>query len=480
MRIRSRRTTAVTAAGVALLLTLGACGSDSGSDNTGAAGDTGTAAAGGGDTTAAGTDTAAAGTDTAAAGTTGSDTAASGAAESGSQEFAGKKLTVWIMEGTNPDATPFFADVAKDFKAQTGADLDVQFQPWADAHDKFTTAIAGGTTPDVAEIGTTWTPEFAQAGALEDLTAQVAPMKDDLVQGLVDAGTIDGKLYGMPWYAGVRAFVYNKDVFDKAGVEPPTTWDELASVGEKLKTSSPDVVPFAVAGDCSYCMMPFIWGAGGDVATQEGGKWTAAIDSPQAQEGLTFYTDLALKKGLSTPAAATWKETDLLKNFESGKLAMVITGNWTITKILKDAPDLKDKLGAFPIPGKTADKLSPSFLGGSHLGIFKASQNKDLAWKFIQLMSSEKYADSWAKSSNFFPGIKSLLDKTAKSDDPLVAPFAKQMVEAGKSMPVTPAWGKIEGAKVLTKMLQSVLTNKASVAEATKTAASEMNATFSG
>ncbi|WP_084614485.1 sugar ABC transporter substrate-binding protein [Nakamurella lactea] len=488
MRIRTRRTTAVTAAGIALLLTLGACGSDNNGEGTSAA-DTAAAAgssAAGAETTGAdtaGSDTAASGTagsDTAGSDTAGSDTAGSAPAESGSQDFAGKKLTVWIMEGTNPDATPFFADVAKDFKAQTGADLDVQFQPWADAHDKFTTAIAGGTTPDVAEIGTTWTPEFAQAGALEDLTQQVAPMKDNLVQGLVDAGTMDGKLYGMPWYAGVRSFVYNKDVFEKAGVQPPTTWDELVAAGEKIKSAVPDVVPFAVAGDCSYCMMPFIWGAGGDVATQQDGKWTSTIDSPESQAGLTFYTDLALKQGLSTPAAATWKETDLLKNFESGKLAMVITGNWTITKITTDAPDMKGNLGAFAIPGKTADKLSPSFLGGSHLGIFKASQNKELAWKFIELMSSDKYAQQWAQSSNFFPGIKSLLDETAKSADPLIAPFAKQMVEAGKSMPVTPDWGKIEGAKVLTKMLQSVLTGKASVADATKTAAGEMNDSFGG
>ncbi len=435
------------------MLTLTACGSD----NT-AGGSGGAATSGPGDVSA---------------GASASGGSASGAPVAG----AGQKLTVWIMEGTNPDATPFFDQVKADFKAQTGADVDVQFQPWADAHDKFTTAIAGGTTPDLAEVGTTWTPEFAEANALEDLTDKAASMKGDLVQGLVDAGTFDGKLYGMPWYAGVRSFVYNKDIFDKAGVKAPTSWAELESVGEKIKASSPDVVPFAVAGECSYCMLPFIWGAGGDVAKQDGDKWTSAIDSPEAQAGLSFYTDLALKKGLSTPAAATWKETDLLKNFEAGKLAMTITGNWTVTKINTDAPNLKDKLGAFPIPGKDSG-VAPSFLGGSHLSIFKGSQNQDLAWKFIEMMSSDKYAADWAKQSNFFPGIKSLLDATAKSNDPMVAPFAKQMVDAGKSMPVTPAWGKIEGAKVLTKMLQEVLTGKSSVADATKAAATEMNSTF--
>ncbi|MEJ7651296.1 MAG: sugar ABC transporter substrate-binding protein [Nakamurella sp.] len=390
-----------------------------------------------------------------------------------------QKLTVWIMQGTNPDATSFFDSVKADFqKENPGTTLDVQFQPWGEAHDKFTTAIAGGTTPDVAEVGTTWTPEFAAAGALEDLTERVGAGKDNLVQGLVDAGTVDGKLYGMPWYAGVRSFVYNKDIFDKAGVKPPTTWAEIEAVATKIKSSQPDVIPFAVAGECTYCAMPFVWGAGGEVATDNGGTWTAAIDSEKAQKGLDFYTGLATK-GFSTPAAQTWKETDLLKAFESGKTAMVITGNWTLTKIATDAPALKDKIGAFPIPGETGG-IAPSFLGGSHLGMFKTAKNKDLAYKFIQLMTSDKYAAQWAQQANYFPGSKTALDAATKTDDPAVAPFAKQMTDGGKSMPVTPAWGKVEGAKTLTKLIQSVVTGKATVADATKTAATEMNALFKG
>ena len=61
-------------------------------------------------------------------------------------DFSGETLTVWIMEGTNPDADAFFDEVTTAFKDETGADLQIEFQPWASAHDKFTTAIAGGTT----------------------------------------------------------------------------------------------------------------------------------------------------------------------------------------------------------------------------------------------------------------------------------------------------------------------------------------------
>ena len=75
----------------------------------------------------------------------------------------GEELTVWIMEGTNPDASSYFEAVSEEFTAQTGAELDVQFVPWADAKTKFDSSVSGDTTPDVAEVGTMRTGEFAGA-----------------------------------------------------------------------------------------------------------------------------------------------------------------------------------------------------------------------------------------------------------------------------------------------------------------------------
>ena len=411
----------------------------------------------------------------------GNDSDDSGFSGSGSDKVDGKgqTLDVWIMEGTNPDAKPFFKQVEGAFTAETGAKLNVQYVPWAEAHDKFLNAIAGGTTPDVAEVGTTWTPEFADAGALLDLSQQVesADLSQDLVPGLVEAGTVGESLYGMPWYAGVRSVVYRTDVFEKAGVEPPTTWDELIQVGEKIKSAEPDMITFPVPGDSEYGVYPFIWGAGGDIATQEGGSWKATIDSPESQEGVQFYTDLALEHGFSTPAATTWDEADLSDAFSRGEAAMMIAGSWTPGALLEANPDLKGKIGAFPIPGKDGG-VSPSFLGGSHLSVFQTAKNPDLAWAFVRLMSTGKFAEMWGEQSGFFPGTKPLLEEVQSENDPLVAPFAKQMVEGGKSVPVTPLYGQVQGKKTVSAMLQSILSKDATVEEATAAAAKEMDEIF--
>ncbi len=402
-----------------------------------------------------------------------------GATGGGGADGAGKKLSVWIMEGTNPDSTAYFEKVKTAFKEKTDADLDIQMVPWASARDKFTTAIAGGTTPDVAEVGTTWTPEFADAGVLADLTERVsgAKLDGDLVDGLKEAGTVEGKLYGMPWYAGVRSFLYNKDVFTKAGITtPPTTWAQLSDAVAKIKKSDPKITPFPVPGASEFTTVPFIWGAGGELATQEGDAWKSALAQPQAVEGITYLSTLA--KTSSNAAAPTWTEKDALTAYGKGQAAMVVAGSWTPGTLAKDAPDIAKKTGAFVMPGKSG--MAPSFTGGSHLGIFEKSPNQDLAWSFVELMTTGDLAAQWGQESNYFPGQKSLLEKQLTSGDELTKVFAKQMTEGGKSVPVSPLWGKVQGAKIVPTMMQSILSGASDVQKAADQGAKDMDAAFAG
>ena len=137
--------------------------------------------------------------------------AGGGADTGGAVDGEGQELTVWIMKGTNPDATAFYDEVSSAFEDETGATVKIEEIQWADAHDRFVTSIAGGTTPDIAETGTTWTAEFADAGALEPLDEYVDAekgLRDDLVEGLAVAGTYDEELYGI-------CLLYTSDAADE-------------------------------------------------------------------------------------------------------------------------------------------------------------------------------------------------------------------------------------------------------------------------
>ncbi|MCE4025422.1 sugar ABC transporter substrate-binding protein [Microbacterium sp. Au-Mic1] len=398
------------------------------------------------------------------------------AATSGPVDGKGKTLNVWIMKGTNPDSSAFYDAVSAEFKKETGAEVKFEEVQWADAHDRFVTSIAGGTTPDVAETGTTWTAEFADAGALLPIDKYVDAEKGlskDLVEGLKVAGTYDKELYGMPWYAGVRSIVYRTDVFDELGLKAPTSWDDIVAAGEKIKAAHPEMMAFPVPGDAEFLVYPWVWGAGGEVATEKSGKWASQLDSKKSQEGIQFYTDLALKHGFSSAGATTWKETDLRDAFSQGNVAMMLSGSWTPKSLIEKNPELKGKIGAAVIPGKDGG-IAPSVLGGSHLSIFNNTKNPDLAWAFTKLMTTGKFATQWADETGYFPGVQSAMTEALKSTDPLVAPFAKQMVEGGASVPVTPNFGAVQAKKTTNSMIQAILSGQKDVSTASKDAASEM------
>ena len=408
-------------------------------------------------------------------------TACAGGDADGGTNAEGETLDVWIMQGTNPSSEEFFDEVSAAFTEETGAELNVEFVQWADAHDRFVTSIAGGTTPDVAETGTTWTAEFADAGALAPIDEYVdgEDLRGDLVEGLVESGTYDEELYGMPWYAGVRSLVYRADLFEELGLAAPESWDDIVAAGEAIKAAKPEMIAFAVPGDAEFPVYPWVWGAGGEVATEDGGEWVSGLDSAEAQEGIGFYTGLATEHGFSSAGATTWKETEVLDAFAQGDVAMALMGSWTPAAVVEKNPEMEGKFAAAPIPGKDGG-IAPSVLGGSHLSVFNTADNTDLAWEFVKLMTTGEFAEKWGEQSGYFPGQASLLEDTMSSDDPLVAPFATQLVEGGASVPVTPKYGAVQAKKTTNTAIQAILSGQKTVEQATADAATEMNEIMNG
>ncbi|MDB1088601.1 sugar ABC transporter substrate-binding protein [Streptomyces sp. ACA25] len=397
----------------------------------------------------------------------------------GGGDASGKSLEVWIMEGTYPDTGTYFEDLEAAFTEQTGATLNIQLVPWTEAHEKFTTAAAGDTLPDVSEIGTTWVPEFAEAAILADLTDRIAEdgLDDDLVEGLQQAGTVEDRLYGMPWYAGIRALFYRADVFEEHGLEVPETWDELREVALRLKELEPDMIPYPVPGGSEYSLYPFIWGAGGEVAVPEGDGWAAAINSPEAVEGITYLTELATEHGLSVAAADTWNEADALQSFQDGDAAMIINGAWTVGTLLDADGDWDGKFGVMPVPGPSGG-VSPSFMGGSLAGVIEGTDEPDLSWELVKLMTTGDFADRWSTETGFFPGQQTLLETYTERDDPYIAPFAEQMAEGGKLLPITDRFGTVQAEEIPQQMMLSILTGSKDVQTAADDAAAAMDRIF--
>ncbi|MDQ1498155.1 MAG: N,N-diacetylchitobiose transport system substrate-binding protein, partial [Actinomycetota bacterium] len=384
-------------------------------------------------------------------------------------------LQVWIMEPGAPELRAFFTSATNDFQAAHRGDrVEVQFVPWASAHDQFVTAIGGGQVPDVAEMGSTWTPEFGDIGALEP--ADLAGT-GRYVQSLVDGATVDGKVYGIPWYAGARALIYRADVLAALGRSVPTTWDELLSVGRAVRDGA-HMAAFGVAGNAEHYVLPMVWQNGGEIAYRKGGVWRSGMTSPAAVAAVQFYADLYRTEHFAPAGALSWNARDVRKAFEAGDLAMMIGGAWDLRALLAAHPELTGKVGTALLPaGPGGDR--DSFAGGSHLVVFSGTKKEALARRYVDFLLDPARVAAFTTKIGFLPGARDALS-AATPPDPLYQPFSAQLDGHSRTYPPTREWGGFEADGLFTSAVQQVMAGKRTAAAAMAGVARTMDDAFGG
>lgn len=350
------------------------------------------------------------------------------------------ELTVWRMGPSVPSEVTWMKGVESQFRkaypAYKNTKINVVWIPWANASTDFTNALTSGkNAPDITEIGNTETPTEAQLGALSNLTSDVKGWSSgsDLVSGMVANDTQDGKIYGVPWFGGVRGIWYRKDQFAAAGItSAPTTWAQLVSDAQKLMKKFPGTYGIGAPTNYTDGIVSFIWGAGGQVATQSGGKWTATLTSPASETGIKFYVDLYKQYKLSpqkyigqteegNPGATSGGANE---DFALGKLDMYIDGPWASAEFPKNAVDSKN-WASFPIPSENGPNPAPAFAGGSDLAVWSSSKYQTADWDLLQVMDSESNSTTFANLQGFFPPFTSKLTGGAYAGSQLMSGFAK-------------------------------------------------------
>jgi len=382
-------------------------------------------------------------------------------------------LTVWLMNGSAPQAV--VDGVNADFKAKyPKVTVNVQIQQWSDVTTKLDTAFGGSAPPDVMELGNTLVAKYASAGALANISGKKSDFENSgtWLQSLTDSCTYQSKLYCVPYYAGSRAVIYRKDMFEAAGVTAPTSMDDLLTVGQKLMAKYGSDSRFSALyfpGKYWYAAAPFVWDFGGDIATQSGSQWTGAINSSNSQQGLTVLKNLVTQL---SRADKTGDEAKQDQAFAQGHIAMIIANGWevgVITDPKAGDPTLLAKLGAFPIPSHIAGQTAPVFLGGSDLGIAAKSQHQDLAREWIKLLGGTKAQGQMVTVGGVIPNTTSLVSLSSG----LPAIFAAA-AKNSRFTPNSPNWANVESANILQDMLVSIFTNKSSISDATKAASDKI------
>jgi ABC-type glycerol-3-phosphate transport system substrate-binding protein len=323
-----------------------------------------------------------------------------------------------------------------DYPAYANTKINVVWVPWGNRTTDWTNALTSGkNAPDITELGNTDTPTEAALGALANISTDVnsSSMKAGLVSGMLANDTQNGSVYGVPWFGGVRGIWYRKDQFKAAGItSAPTTWTELVADAQKLMAKYPGTYGIGAPSNYTNAIVSFIWGAGGQVATESGGKWTADLTSAASEAGIKFYQDLYTTDHLSPASYVGQTELGNVgatsggsnEDFALGKLDMYIDGPWASAEFPANAVD-KSNWASFPIPSQNGPTPAPAFAGGSDLAVWAGSKYQTADWDLIQVMDNQANATSFANLQGFFPPYTSALTGGAYSSSQLMSGFAK-------------------------------------------------------
>ena len=341
-------------------------------------------------------------------------------------------LTIWAM-GAEGEKLP---ELLKEFEsANPDVHVTVTAIPWSAAHDKFTTAITAQKTPDLAMIGTTWMGEFAGLGALDPTPASIDPSA--FFSGAWKTTEVNGASYGIPWYVETRLVYYRTDLAQKAGITtPPSDWDGLKAMAKAMqdKAGAKWGINLQPGGTGSWqTVMPFAWSNGAQL--NSGNTWT--FDTPQMSEALKYYQSY-FTDGISNKSPAPNETVE--PSFVDGSQPMFISGPWEMSAVEKvGGKGFADKYSVMPMPTK---QTSSSFVGGSNLGVFKDSKNKDAAWKLVQWLAKPEVQVKWYQLSTDLPSVSSAWKDPALASDTKLATFGKQL-ETAVAPPSFATWEQV-------------------------------------
>ncbi|MFJ4952663.1 extracellular solute-binding protein [Streptomyces sp. NPDC088760] len=379
-------------------------------------------------------------------------------------------VTVWLMKDSA--SREFLQRFTEDFE-RTHEDLrlDIRVQEWTGIVEKVRTALKAdsGDGPDVIEVGNTQVPLYADGGRLADLTLESMRDwgKEKWLPGLAQPGKDGNKQYGIPWYAANRVVIYRKDLFDRAGVtRPPKTREEWLAATEKL--DSGDTQGIYLAGQDWYTLSGFIWDEGGDLAREQDHTWRGTLDTPAALRGMDFYRRLqALGKG---PVDADEEHPPQAGVFAGGKVAQIIAVPGLAQAVVRQNPDLKGKLGFFPVPGRTAARPGTVFTGGSDLVVPRNTDDQFAATAVVGALTGAKWDTELARTMNYVPNKTTLAGAVAGEEG--VAAMAVGAAH-GRATPHTPQWADVEADNPIKEYMTRVL-NGADPATEARSAAREI------
>jgi multiple sugar transport system substrate-binding protein len=377
-----------------------------------------------------------------------------GGTSTSSSSGASKTLTYWASnQGSSlqADQAVLGPELAK-FQKQTGVTVNLQVIGWPDLLNKILGATTSGQGPDVLNIGNTWAASLQATGAFMPFDAKALTAiggQDKFVPAsFATSGVVGKPVTSVPLYGLAYGLYYNKAMFAAAGLQPPTTWQELQADAAKLTIPAKNQYGMVLEGG-SYTEsvhFAFIFGLqNGGQAFDAAGKPT--FTSPGMIAGVKQYVDLVGKDKVVNPSDVQYKNgPEAPGDFAKGKAAMLMNQNNADNTLQADGMK-SSQYGVVPIPAPSplpaGGKDVASHVAGINLSIFKNTKNPAAALEFVKFMTSPAEQAILDKPFTALPvvkgGVLNFTDNKAEADA-----FETVLATKAAPLPLVPAESAFE------------------------------------
>lgn len=348
----------------------------------------------------------------------GSSSGQPSAAEQGVDD--GTKITMWTRAATEARARPLVEAYNQSHKNQ----VELTVVPTDDYQAKVGAAAGSGGLPDLFSADVVFMPNWTSQGLFTDITDRInnLPVADKLAQSHITVATWQGKKYALPFIIDLSVWLYNKKLFQQAGLDPnkpPTTLQEFADDARAVAKLGGDIHGTFFGGNCGGCEVftwwPIAWADGEKVMSDDGTQ--SFLNSAENKQIYSTFKSLVDDGTVWMPDSKTETGPTWTGYFLTGKVGIM---PWPATTAGLESDTLKlADVGATPIAGIKGGQST--FVGGDSIGISKDSKVPDAAWNFLAwLVGDDAQVEVVAKGGNVVARTDLANNKYSSADPRLV------------------------------------------------------------
>ena len=307
-----------------------------------------------------------------------------------------QELEMWTL-ALSPTFDDYINGVIAEFETMhPGVTVNWVDLPDGGFPDKFFASIAAGQAPDVVNLNTSRMRLAVKEDALVNLSERATPEQLSIYfPSLLDSSSVGGSVYALPWYQAPTILMYNKSIFEQAGLDPetpPTTYEEAIQMAKTIREATflEGIAPLPFPED-------WLVQNGVDILSADGLE--PAFNTPEGVAALQTYVDAVQSRAVSQDAI-NFDYQKAIGDFAGGQDAMLVTGPQFLRTVQSDGPEVYANLGLAPYP-QTATGIIPNAI--QNMVVPKASDNVDLAIELANFVTNDANQLAFAKLVSIFP-----------------------------------------------------------------------------